>query len=262
VGAYIAGSLLAATCIVWWARPVLAERGDGIDWGEIKRFALPLMLFTGSFMLFYCLDTILSKSLLGATAAGHYAAALQLCRVFVLIGSSFAIMLLPALSDRFARGVACKTFMLKTMGAYALIVCLGLVGIACTASLLVPLILGSEYQEAAGLLLPLGGAAGAMTVTSLLGTYFLAAGVYRVFILPIVFVGIEIGAITVFHASAWQIAVSVLVVQLVLSASMLACVFGTERPAVATTPCDGRAMQGVPPTTRTRAADQEPETDQ
>ena len=209
-------------------RPVIKNRSNDVDWKEIKLFVLPLVVITCSFILFNCIDTILSKAYLPGGDAGNYAAALQLARVFRLIGSSFAIMMLPALSERVAKGLPAKKFMFKTIGGYLIIALIGLLIIAFLSNFTVKTVLGKQYIDSAKLLFPLGMAAGLMTITSLFGTYFLAIGIYKAFILPVVFVIIEIVAIWMFHETSFQIATNVLVVQALLCACMLICVLVTK----------------------------------
>lgn len=228
VSAYLLGSLFSAFFLLSWAKPILKNRDSNIDWKEIKQFVFPLIVFTSSFMLFYCIDTILSKAYLPGNAAGNYAAALQLARVFGLIGGSFGIMMLPAISERVAKGLPTKKFMFKTVGTYVGLSCCGLGVIALLSTFIIKFLLGNQYITSAELLLPLGTAVTLMTVTSLLGTYFLAIGIYKAFILPVVFVIIEIVAIWMFHETSFQVAVDVLVAQSLLCLCMIICVFITK----------------------------------
>ena len=225
VNAYLAGSLFSAFFLWFWARPIIKNRSNNVDWKEVKLFILPLAVVTCSFILFNCIDTILSKAYLPGADAGNYAAALQLARVFKLIGGSFGIMMLPALSELVAKGLPTKKFMFKTVGSYALIMCIGLICIALLSNFTVKIVLGSQYVNSARLLFPLGLATGLMTITSLFGTYFLAIGIYKPFILPAIFVIIEAVAIWMFHTTSFQVAVDVLIVQSLLCFCMLICVF-------------------------------------
>ena len=228
VSAYLLGSLFSAFVLWYWVRPVIKNRSNDIDWKEIKLFVLPLVVITCSFILFNCIDTILSKAYLPGEDAGNYAAALQLARVFRLIGGSFAIMMLPALSERVAKGLHAKKFMFKTIGGYLIIALVGILTIAFLSNFIIK-ILGNQYINSAELLLPLGTAAALMTITSLFGTYFLAIGVYKPFILPAIFVIIEIIVIRMFHATSFQIAINVLIVQAILCICMLISVFITNK---------------------------------
>ena len=228
VSAYLIGALLASMVLCYWARPIIKKRGGTIDWYEIKKFAFPLMAYTGSFMLFYCLDTILSKAYLPGNAAGNYAATLQLARVFGLVGSSFGIMLLPALSECVAKGQPTKKFMYKTIGSYIGLSLTGLIIIAFFSTFIIKIVLGNQYVESTGLLLPIASAITFMTISSLIGIYFLVVGIYKVFILPVVFVIIEAVAIWMFHTTSFQIAINVLIVQALLCVCMLICVFITK----------------------------------
>jgi O-antigen/teichoic acid export membrane protein len=177
---------------------------------DLYRYSLPVFVVTATVMGFYSLDVLLARAFFPDVAAGGYAVASFLGKS-ILLGTAPVTKAMFPISTEAAEGRGGAGRVLAgTLGILAACVAPVLAAFAWFPAPLVRAMGGASYQEAAGLVLPLGLAMALMSFSNALLLYRLSTGRLRFYALLPVLVLLEAAALTVFHGSltefAWTVA--------------------------------------------------------
>jgi O-antigen/teichoic acid export membrane protein len=159
----------------------------------------------------------MAKAYLTGLQAGYYAAASQISRIILVIATSFNTMLLPYMTDRFLKKKALLKQFLRIEGLFLFIALSVILMFVLFPDHIISFSYTAKYAEATELLLPLGVATALMAISSITGTYMLSIGKYKVFVLSMLTVLIEIILIYYSHDSALGIARMFLISQIILA---------------------------------------------
>lgn len=173
---------------------------------DIYRYSLPVFVVTATVMGFYSLDVLLARAFFPDAVAGGYAVASFLGKS-ILLGTAPVTKAMFPISTEAARGRGGAPRVLAgTLAILALCVTPVVAAFALFPEPLVRAVGGQGYQEAAGLVLPLGIAMTLMAFSNALLLYRLSTGALRFYAGLPVLIPLEAGALAVFHASPTQFA--------------------------------------------------------
>ncbi len=178
----------------------------------VYHYSVPVFVVTATVMGFYSLDVLLARAFFPDAAAGGYAVASFLGKSILLGTAPVTKAMFPLSTEAAARGEGGgKRVLAGTLGILALCVAPVLAAFALIPELLVRTVGGAVYQDAAGLVLPLGIAMTLMSFSNALLLYRLSTGSLRSYAFLPVLIALEAGALALFHGSlvefAWTVAV-------------------------------------------------------
>ena len=202
---YVIAFILALTYLIHKTKHILNYEKMHVNLRDVFSLIKPLFLFSISFMAFYSIDMFMAKAYLTGQEAGYYSAASQLSKSIAIIGSSFSIMLLPHITEKFLNQINPLVEFLKIKGIFIVIGVLIVVFFALFSEKIISVLYTKEYSDASNLLLPLGIGTLFMTLSSMIGNYFLAVRKYIAFIIPMFTVFLEIVLIYLWHSSPQKI---------------------------------------------------------
>jgi O-antigen/teichoic acid export membrane protein len=228
------GLLVSYGASLWPLRPlVFGGTAPGVEAGHVARFAVPAAAAVAGTTLLVNIDVLLVKHFLNPDQAGVYASVATLGRLVFMVTASITAVMFPRVAALEHLGHQSR----RTLQISAL----AMVGTATAAVLVLALApslallpFGPAFTSA-GPYLPLYGVGmGAMALSNLIVSYFLALRDNR--FVPVMVIGVigEVGLISIFHASLWQVVVIVMVVGIAMVLGLaLLYLFGTRRQTVA-----------------------------
>lgn len=155
LGQLIAVGLVAALALWWLHRDgSLSRRSEPLPLGPVLRFSIPLLPHSLAAVALANADRMLLGGLADTEAAGQYFAAFQIASVLTVGAAALNQAWVPWLYSRLAepnRPQSCAVVR-TTYAIYGLLLA-GAAVMALTASWLVPLIAGHQFQAASALLL-------------------------------------------------------------------------------------------------------------
>jgi O-antigen/teichoic acid export membrane protein len=176
---------------------------------DIYRYSLPVFVVTATVMGFYSLDVLLARAFFPDVAAGGYAVASFLGKSILLGTAPVTKAMFPISTEAQDRGGAGRV-LAGTLGILAVCVTPALAAFALVPERLVRAVGGQGYQEAAGLVLPLGIAMALMSFSNALLLYRLSTGSLRFYAWLPLLIPLEAGALAVSHGTparfAWTVA--------------------------------------------------------
>lgn len=176
---------------------------------DIYRYSLPVFVVTATVMGFYSLDVLLARAFFPDVAAGGYAVASFLGKSILLGTAPVTKAMFPISTQAQGRGGAGRV-LAGTLGILAVCVAPVIAAFALFPEPLVRAVGGQAYQQAAGLVLPLGIAMTLMSFSNALLLYRLSTGSLRFYAWLPVLIPLEAGALAVSHATparfAWTVA--------------------------------------------------------
>lgn len=178
---------------------------------DIYRYSVPVFVVTATVMGFYSLDVLLARAFFPDVAAGGYAVASFLGKSILLGTAPVTKAMFPISTEAAARGQGQSGRVLAgTLAILAVCVTPVIAAFAAAPELLVRMVGGKVYREAAELVLPLGIAMALMSFSNALLLYRLSTGSLRFYALLPVLIPLEAGALALFHGSlvefAWTVA--------------------------------------------------------
>lgn len=211
---YAAGLLIAT--IVLRARFRLDWKGiaaEPLAFGEVLRFARPMILVMIAFAIQQNADMIAAKLWLPAAAAGLYGAASGLARVFAVITSPFFILMVPRITSLVENRQPIAGAAFRLCGWFLLISAVPLAVFAWRGAFLVRLSYGESFAPAAILIIPLSVLAIVSNLGLLLAQALSAAHRFAILRVYLTAAIVEVAALSVGHRTAQTIVYSVLAVQ-------------------------------------------------
>jgi O-antigen/teichoic acid export membrane protein len=205
--AYAIASLGALALSVAQLRdlPSQHEPPDVDVWKSVTPAALLLLIFAA----FQNLDMLFVKHAFSRETAGVYAAAVALARSMSIVVMPFEAMLVPLLAKARTEKKD-QLAIVARLAAYSIAAAAApLAAFAFFPREITQLLFGAFYAGAAPFLLPLSVAAFLSYVTYVMGQSLLAAGERRFLAVYLALLGVEIVALSLFHASPGEIVVVV-----------------------------------------------------
>ena len=202
---YLFASIIALIYLLYKTKDIVKLKKITLNIEKIQIFLKPLLLFSLSFIAFYSIDLFMAKVYLLDSQAGYYSAASQLSKSIAIIGTSFNFMLLPHITNEYINKRDTLKEFLKIKSIFIFIALLVILIFGLFSKSIMKILYTEKYTNASNLLLPLGIGTLFMTLSSMIGNYFLVIKKYNVFIIPILFIIIEIVLIHIFHSSPLQI---------------------------------------------------------
>jgi O-antigen/teichoic acid export membrane protein len=217
VFALLVSSLVGYFLMVFSVRRLLVKPaiGDGIETGEIIKYAIPVFFSTVAFTSLYTSDVLLVRHFLSAQEAGFYAALSTLGKIIFFAAGPVISVMFPLISEYHANGK-------KYLNLLTLSLCLVL-AICLVISLIyflfpkvmVNLLFGSQYLSAAPYLYLFALFLSLYSLSSLFTNFYLSVKKIKVVILPVIAALAQVIFIFLFHQSlAGLIWVSIIVLSL------------------------------------------------
>ena len=204
-------------------RPVDAP----VPLSQVGRYAAMTAIGAIGTTYLYNIDVVLSKHYLAAAAAGIYAAASILGRVVYFLGLTVAQVMFPEVATLHAKDQPHFHVVDLSLGMLAA-VAVGLTLVYAAVPGIVVLPFGAAFEPVKPYLWPFAIALGLLAIINLLINYFLSIGSAR-FSFPLIAACLlETVLIVLFHASAGQVLVMVVITMGALSA-VLGTMYAVER---------------------------------
>jgi O-antigen/teichoic acid export membrane protein len=172
---------------------------------------------------------MIARHVLGADDAGVYAAATVAAKALVWLAIGLGLWLLPEAVHRAAAGRDPRPVLGRALALIGLVALPALAAYAVIPQLVLRTAFGPDYESGAGILLTLGAAYALLAVTYLSVQYLLGLGTERLIAILAVAAVAEPAILALAH-SLRGFAVSVLVVQALTAAAILALALLRRRP--------------------------------
>jgi len=193
-----------------------------VNWHDFSVFTFPVLLTTLGLTSLYSSDVILVKHFFSSYDAGLYACLAMLGKIIFFASNVIPAVMFPIVAERHERGEECKTVLKQSL------MLVGGCSLAITAiyfvvpQLMVRLLYGHSYLEAARYLGFFGVFISLYSICSLLANYFLSIGKTALGWLPVTAAFLQIILIWFLHKSIIQVVIiSTLVVALLLISLLL-----------------------------------------
>ena len=230
------GSFLAVAVMLYLARRFVIGRGTGAAASGLRRrIDSRSMAAGGAFIVFALLsnlDVLLAKAFLAPEKAGSYAALATIGKIVLFLPWAVSIVMVPYIAR--SRAATGSSSSILRISAIAVAAGASLVAIpaALKPGLVLRLMFGSRYADAASGVLPIVVASALLALLYLLVVYTVAIQDQRWVYLLLGGVGLQVAAISIFHSSPSEIAVvqaSVMLVILVLNELLFQPILRAER---------------------------------
>lgn len=222
---YIIASIIVLPFVIIKIKDIFKFDYQKIKFSKMTNFIKPLLYFSISFMAFYSIDMFMAKIFLPGNEAGYYSAASQLTKAIIIIGSSFNIMILPHITEAFLKSKNTLKDFFKISSLLLIISLIILAIFIIFPRNIMNIVYTKKYINSATLLLPLGLGTLFMTLSSLIGNYFLAIKKHKIFFIPFLFIFIEIALIYFNHSSSLQISYMFALAQFILFILLFISIF-------------------------------------
>jgi len=224
-GGAIAGQALGVAVVLavsaWVLRDLFPRRGTGAARSGLKRRPnIDAVTASGAFVAFALLsnlDILLAKLYLEPREVGVYAAIATVGKVVTFLPAAIAIAMVPS-AARARRESGSSERVLRIAGLLVALTALSVaIPAALAPDLVVSVMFGGDYEQAADGVLPIVFAGAGLAMVYLLATYAVAIRDRRWAALVVVAVALQVIGISLFHGSPAQIAtVQAVVVGVVL----------------------------------------------
>lgn len=202
LGGVLLGVVGSAALGWWYCRS--AGRTDGklrFPWPAVLRWAVPTLLVQVALVALLFQDTLWAKHFFGEADAGAYAGLATAARLLVYISGALSAFLFPIVARAHGAGRQSRliTNIILAMTVAGEIVLLA--GFTALPTVVLRIIVGSQYVAMSAYLPPLAGALAAYAVINLLVSYLLASG-NRLLWLPVLAAPIVQAALMwIFHST-------------------------------------------------------------
>lgn len=216
-----AGGIAVVTLIVGWRyRRLVRPRGSGAARSGLRRRVdLRAVAASGAFVGFALLsnlDILLSRLWLSIYHAGIYAAIATIAKIVIFLPSAVAVIMVPNAARAHAADGSSRRVLRFSALAIGGTAALCLIPAVLMPDVIVRVMFGEDYREAAAGVLPAVLAGSLLAVLYLLCVYSVTVRDHRWPLLLVAGVAVDVGAIGVFHASPasviWAHAGAILVV--------------------------------------------------
>jgi len=179
---------------------------DGFELGGLFRQSLPFLILSFSFISLYTVDIFLARHFLSSQEAGFYAALSVLGKIITFACSPISQVMFPIASKRHAAGENYKRLFFLALSLVFLI-CLGVnLVYFLFPTLMIKILFGGEYLEAAKYLGVFGLFLSFYSLSSFLAQFLLSISKNKSVFLPFLAAIFQIIMIVFFHQSLVQIA--------------------------------------------------------
>lgn len=213
---------LAAVVAAEVVNSALLGRGEAatpevpVDWAELRRFFLPMMMLMIAAALCQNIDMIAVKRWFPADSAGHYGAASALAKMFGVVFTPLYVLLGPVLTRHHERGESIVRPALQMAAIFAAISSAGLLLLTFSGDEIVALLFGVEYTPAAWMAAHLGAISILLHTSLLLTQVFITVHDFRFLKLFAVAAIVQVSGLALFHATLTEVLVTLYAAQAVL----------------------------------------------
>ena len=169
----------------------------------------------------YSLDILLVKHFLPSEEAGYYAALAILGKIIFFSITPFTQVMFPKITEAKTRGKNYKDILYKTMGISSLIALIILVIYFSVPELMVGILFGEEYLAIAPILGLMGLMMVFFSLAYILCYYNLSLNKKNFVWIILVFLIIELSAISLFHSDLYSIIRNLTIIMFLFLLSML-----------------------------------------
>jgi len=222
IAAYVLALILVLVVSHWQLRSVWrGHQPERVDGGAIRRFTLPLFLFTATAAGFQNGDMLFAKYFLADAQAGLYGAASMLVRVLGVLAMPFNTLMLPLMAIKQTEGRAFVGPFLRVCAYFMLLASVPLAACVLWSDWILVRVYGQAFAGAAPLLAWLAGARLIGYLSDL--TALACVSTHRFDILYVYLPGlaVQVLALCVWHQSPRVIVTVVFATQLLTAAAML-----------------------------------------
>jgi O-antigen/teichoic acid export membrane protein len=227
LGAVVIGSAVALIASFIPLRPFLSKvdsKKSDFKFSELYRYSLPTMIAMLCFAVPANVDVIIAKHFFAAHTAGLYTAASVLGKIILFIPGAIVIAMFPKVSKMYAEKKDTSHLLNLSLLYTGLVSGVMAVGYWFFPTLVVKIPYGPAYVEVAPVVQLYGVAMLFFSLTVVLMRYNLAIHDLKYVYLFAFFTFLEIGLLTVFHASMMEMARILLAVNVALFISSYAYV--------------------------------------
>jgi O-antigen/teichoic acid export membrane protein len=228
VASYALALAVAELALLVPLRRSLPVRHDiDLDWSEVKRLTLPMVMLMLSLAVFQNSDMLAVKGWFDSSAAGLYGAAAALARGVAVVVVPFYVLAGPVLTSLHeTRRPVFRTTLALTAGCAAIAI-VPLLVVMIWSEPLVRLLYGNQFVAAAPLVLPLGGVAMITYSGLMLSQALVTLHDFRFLTGYAAVAAVQVAALIAFHDSYAQVLTALYVCQ--SAAAILVALFFIDR---------------------------------
>jgi len=204
------GGLIGIIVSIYFLKKEFKEKPLKYDF-SLNKDLIWIMVALVCFNALTNLDLILAQHFLVGVDVGLYAAASEIGKIIYFLVGSLSIVLIPKAMEQKTKNIDSRIFLLKTIGITLGIALIGLIGYFLVPHLVVSMLYGTKYAGIEGIIIITGLTMTFFSISSLLINYFIAVERKKFVFLMILFIILETSLITLFHSSFAEVALMVLV---------------------------------------------------
>ena len=211
---YAAALAIAELMLARRLRRESAENATApVDWPEVQRVAVPVVLLMIAIAIFQNSDMIAVKRWFAPAEAGGYGAATAIARGIGVVFVPFYVVAGPLLTSLHEAGKPVFAQTLRLAGSFALAVIGPLAVLAAAPRLLLTALYGAEFEHAAAIVAPLAGVSVVTCIGLMLGQALITLHDARFLGGYLVCAAMQIVGLTLFHDSFAEVLVVLFVTQ-------------------------------------------------
>lgn len=200
---------------------LLRRRGTGpekgaVDWFELRRLFLPMMMLMITAALCQNIDMMAVKRWFPAAFAGHYGAASSLAKMFGVVFTPLYVLVGPLLTRHHERGESITGPAAQIAGIFAALSSAGLLLLIYRGEEVLALLFGAEYVPAAWIAAHLGAVSILLHTSLLLSQVFITIHDFRFLKWFATAAAVQIVGLAAFHATIEQVLITLYVAQAAL----------------------------------------------
>jgi O-antigen/teichoic acid export membrane protein len=218
------GGIIGIIISLWFLRKEIKEKQNKSKF-SLKTNIVWIMVALVCFNALINLDLVLAQHFLTGTDAGLYAAASEIGKIIFFMVGSLSIVLIPKAMEQKTNKIDSRIFLFKTIALSFVIALIGLIGYFLLPHLVVSLLYGPKYVGIEGIILITGITMTFFSISSLLINYFIAVERKKFVLLMMFFIILEIILITLFHSSFEEVALMVLISNVIATITLILYLF-------------------------------------
>lgn len=231
---YVAGVVIAEVVNAAVLRePASQAPSVAVDWLELRRLVVPMMMLMVAAAASQNLDMIAVKRWFSPAFAGQYGAASAVSKMFGVIFTPLYVLTGPVLTRHHVHGEGIVAPALRFAGIFASLSTVGLLVLFYRGQEVVGLLFGAAYVPGAWIAAHLGAVSILLHISLLLAQVFITVHDFRFLKLFAASAVVQLLGLVVFHASIGEVLVTLYVAQLVLILPLSAMLMRHSRREVA-----------------------------
>jgi len=194
-------------------RDIIKRKKEKFNINKIYRFSIPILIALISLTLFYNIDVILIKHFFSEMETGYYVAASKLGLILFFATLSISQVMFPKVSELYKKKENPIHLLKKSLLISLLIIIPAIIIFYSLPGLIVNILFGPQFSEAVPYVGPFSVIIGLFSLVYILTFYNLSINKKRFLYILVTFNLVQVGLITLFHSTIFQI-INILILQM------------------------------------------------